>query len=109
MPNLLDDEMTEADWDRYGAEFERRYNAHAESIRGSSPRRVGKAIIRGERTRERYYDEDDDIGSLLPTTEELDRMRKQLGMDDKYNIARAVYAMTRPHEDTMASFFLENW
>lgn len=97
------DEMTEDDWDRYGAEFEARYNEHLASIR-SNPRRVGKAITRSRV----YYDEDDGIGSLLPTTEEMDRMRKQLGMDDHYNIACAVYAMTRPHEDTMASFFLEN-
>lgn len=97
------DEMTEEDWDRYGAEFEARYNEHLASIR-SNPRRVGKAITRSRI----YYDEDDGLGSLLPTTEELDRMRKQLGMDDEYNIACAVYGMTQPHEDTMASFFLEN-
>lgn len=96
------DEMTEEDWDRYGAEFEARYNEHLRSL--EHPRRVGKAIKRGRI----YYDEDDEIGSLLPTVEELDRMRKQLGMDDEYNIARAVYGMTQPHEDTMASFFLEN-
>ena len=97
------DEMTEDDWDRYGAEFEARYNEHLASTR-SNPRRVSKAITRSRI----YYDEDDGLGSLLPTTEELDRMRKELGMDDEYNIARAVYGMTQPHEDTMASFFLEN-
>ena len=101
------DEMTEEDWDRYGEEFERRYNEHLRSLK--EPRRVGKAIVRGEHSKGNYYyDEDDDIGSLLPTTEELDRMRKQLGMDDHYNIACAVYDMTQPHEDTMAAFFLEN-
>ena len=103
MPNFTSDEMTEEDWDRYGAEFEARYNEHLASTR-SNPRCVSKAITRS-RT---YYDEDDGLGSLLPTVEELDRMRKQLGMDEEYNIARAVYGMTQPHEDTMASFFLEN-
>lgn len=97
------DEMTEEDWDRYGADFEARYNEHLRSL--EQPRRVGKAIVRDRI----YYDEDDGIGSLLPTTEELDRMRKQLGMDDHYNIACAVYGMTRPHEDTMAAFFLESF
>ena len=102
MPNLISDEMTKEDWDRFAEDFESRYNEHLHSIKNSSPRRVGKS------TASRYYDEDDGIGSLLPTTEELDRMRKQLGMDEHYNIACAVYGMTRPHEDTMASFFLEN-
>ena len=102
MPNLISDEMTSEDWDRYAQDFENRYNEHLRSIKNSSPRRVGKS------TASCYYDEDDGIGSLLPTTEELDRMRKQLGMDEHYNIACAVYDMTRPHEDTMASFFLEN-
>lgn len=103
MPNLLSDEMTEDDWDRYSQDFESRYNKHLHSIKNSSPRQVGKST--GSRY---YYDEDDGLGSLLPTTEELDRMRKQLGMDEHYNIACAVYSMTRPHEDTMASYFLEN-
>jgi hypothetical protein len=103
MQNLTSDEMTEEDWDRYGAEFEARYNEHLHSL--EQPRRVSKAIVRGRV----YYDEGDEIGSLLPTTEELDRMRKQLGMDDHYNIACAVHAMTRLHEDTMAAFFLESF
>ena len=108
MPNFTSDEMTEEDWDRYGEEFERRYNEHLRSL--EQPRRVGKAIVRGKRASCNFYKEacPDEIGSLLPTTEEMDRMRKQLGMDDEYNIARAVYGMTQPHEDTMASFFLEN-
>jgi hypothetical protein len=103
MPTLLSDEMTQEDWDRFAADFENRYNEHLRSIKNSSPRRVGKST--GSRY---YYDEDDGLGSLLPTTEELDRMRKQLGMDEHYNIACAVYSMTRSDEDTMASYFLEN-
>lgn len=102
MPNLLDDEMTEADWDRYATEFERRYNAHAESVRGSSPRCVGRS------TASRYYDEEDGIGSLLPTEEEIERYRRALGCDDEYNLRVAVSEMCRPHEDTMAHFFLES-
>ena len=108
MPNFTSDEMTEEDWDRYGAEFEARYNEHLRSL--EQPRRVSKAIVRGKRASGNFYEDacPDEISSLLPTTEELDRMRKQLGMDDHYNIACAVYGMTQPHEDTMASFFLEN-
>ena len=102
MLNFTSDEMTEEDWDRYGEEFERRYNEHLRSL--EQPRRVSKAITRNRI----YYDEDDGIGSLLPTTEEMDRMRKRLSMDDEYNLVQVVYGMTRPHEDTMASFFLEN-
>ena len=102
-----DDEMTEEDWDRYGAEFERRYNAHSESVRGSSPRRVSRAC--GKRVANRYYyDEEDGIGSLLPTEEEIEHYRRALGCDDEYNLRVAVSEMCRPHEDTMAFFFLES-
>jgi hypothetical protein len=102
MPNLLDDEMTEADWDRYSREFEARYSEHLNSIKSSGSRRVGRS------TASRYYDEEDGIGSLLPTTEEIEHYRCALGCDEEYNIYAAVSEMCRPHEDTMAAFFLES-
>ena len=115
------DEMTEEDWDRYSREFEARYNEHLRSIKSSSPRRV-----RGLREKcnpyddysEGSYDEGDalekcyfeeyGIGSLLPTTEEIEHYRRALGCDDEYNLRMAVSGMCRPHEDTMAEFFLES-
>ena len=97
-----DDEMTEEDWDHYSRDFEARYNEHLNSIKSSSPRRVGRS------TASRYYDEEDGIGSLLPTTEEIERYRRALGCDDEYNLRVAVSGMCRPHEDTMAAFFLES-
>ena len=60
------DEMTEEDWDRYSADFERRYNEHARSIKTSGSRRVGRS------TASRYYDEEDGLGNLLPTIEEIE-------------------------------------
>lgn len=116
-----DDEMTEADWDRYSREFEARYNEHLRSIKSSSPRRV-----RGSRAKCNLYDdysegsyddgdalekcylEEYGIGSLLPTTEEIEHYRRALGCDDEYNLRMAVSGMCRPHEDTMAEFFLES-
>ena len=97
-----DDEMTEADLERYSREFERRYNEHLRSIKSSSPRRVGRS------TASRYYDEEDGLGNLLPTLEEIERYRRALGCDEEYNLRSAMYGMTRPHEDTMAAFFLES-
>ena len=102
MPNLLDDEMTEADWDRYSREFEARYNEHLNSIKSSGSRRVSRS------TASRYYDEEDGIGSLLPTTEEIEHYRRALGCDEEYNLRSTIYGMTRPHEDTMAAFFLDS-
>ena len=105
MPNFVDDEMTEADWDRYSREFEARYNEHLNSIKSSSPRRVGRSTA----SRHYYSEGDDDgIGSLLPTTEEINRYRRALGCDEEYNLRSAIYGMCRPHEDTMAAFFLES-
>ena len=75
MPNFVDDEMTEADWDRYSREFESRYNEHLNSIKSSSPRRVGRS------TASRYYDEEDGLGNLLPTEEEINRYRRSLMPD----------------------------
>jgi hypothetical protein len=57
---------------------------------------------------EQCYFEEDGIGSLLPTTEELEYYRRALGCDEKYNLEQAFYSMCRPHEDTMAAFFLES-
>ena len=97
-----DDEMTDDDWERYSREFEARYNEHLNSIKSSSPRRVGRS------TASRYYDEEDGLGNLLPTIEEIEQYRRALGCDDEYNIRMAVSGMCRPHEDTMAAFFLES-
>ena len=96
------DEMTDADWDRYSRDFEARYNEHLNSIKSSSPRRVGRS------TASRYYNEEDGLGNLLPTIEEIERYRRALGCDEEYNLRSAIYGMTRPHEDTMAAFFLES-
>ena len=96
------DEMTEADWDRYSADFERRYNEHSRSVKSSSPRRVGRS------TASRYYDEEDGLGNLLPTTEEIEHYRRALGCDDEYNLRTTICGMCRPHEDTMAAFFLDS-
>lgn len=113
------DEMTEADWDRYSADFKRRYNEHARSVKSSGSRRVGRSTAsrycddysegsydEGDAI-EKCYFEEDGIGSLLPTTEELEHYRRALGCDEKYNLEQAFYSMCRPHEDTMAAFFLE--
>jgi hypothetical protein len=97
-----DDEMTEADWDRYSREFEARYKEHLNSAESSSPRRVGRS------TASRYYDEEDGISSLLPTLEEIEHYRRALGCDEEYNLRVAFYGMTRPHEDTIAAFFLDS-
>ena len=100
-----DDEMTEADYDRYSREFEARYNEHLRSIKSSSPRRVGKACIVGKRVANRYYyDENDDIGQYLPSEEEILYLRRSLMPDP----AEVISSMMRPHEDTMAAFFLES-
>lgn len=98
-----DDEMTEEDWDRYSADFERRYNEHLKDCnRSSGSRCVGRS------TASRYYDEEDGISSLLPTIEEIEHYRRALGCDDEYNLRIAVSGMCRPHEDTMAAFFLDS-
>ena len=95
------DEMTEEDWDRYSADFERRYNEHLNSVKKSGSRRV-------HTSGRRYYDEEDGISSLLPTEEEINHYRRELGCDEEYNLRVAISTMCRPHEDTMAAFFLEN-
>ena len=92
------DEMTDTDWDRYSREFEARYNGHLRSIKSSSPCRVGRS------TASRYYDEEDGLGNLLPTEEEINRYRRSL-MPDASEI---ITSMVRPHEDSMAAFFLES-
>ena len=97
-----DDEMTDDDWEEYSREFEARYNEHLRSIKSSSPRSVGRS------TASRYYDEEDGISSLLPTIEEIEHYRRALGCDEEYNLRVAISGMCRPHEDTMAEFFLES-
>ena len=96
MPNLIDDEMTEQDWEEYSREFERRYNEHYNSIKSSSPRRVGRS------TASRYCSSDMD--DLLPTEETIAYYRRSL-MPDASEI---ITSMVRPHEDSMAAFFLES-
>ena len=98
------DEMTEADWDRYSADFEHRYKEHSRSVKSSRSRsrRVGRS------TASRYCDEEDGIGSLLPTIEEIEHYRRALGCDDEYNLRAVISGMCRPHEDTMAAFFLDS-
>ena len=97
------DEMTEADLERYSREFEARYNEHLKSIKSSSPRRVGRSSA------SRYYDEEDGLGSLLPTAEDLRSMARAAGIDRDYNVhmafRRAVEEMIRD-DDTMASYFI---
>ena len=93
-----DDEMTDADWEEYSREFEARYKEHLRSIKSSSPRRVGRS------TASRYYDEEDRLGNLLPTEEEINRYRRSLIPDP----IEVIGNMARPHEDTMAAFFLES-
>ena len=96
------DETTDADLDRYSREFEARYNEHLKSIKSSSPCRVGRS------TASHYYDEEDGLGTLLPTIEEIEHYRRALWCDEEYNLRSAIYGMTRPREDTMAAFFLES-
>jgi hypothetical protein len=92
------DEMTDADLERYSREFEARYNERLKSIKSSSPRRVGRS------TASHYYDEEDGLGNLLPTEEEINHYRRSL-MPDPVEV---ISSMIRPHEDTMAAFFLES-
>lgn len=92
------DGMTEEDWDRFSADFERRYNEHLRSVKSSSPRRVGRS------TASRYYDEEDGLGNLLPTEEEINYYRRSLIPD----ASEIITSMVRPHEDSMAAFFLES-
>lgn len=102
-----DDEMTEADWEQYNKKFEALYKElyEEESSRESSPRRVGRACIVGKRVANRYYyDENDDIGQYLPSEEEILYLRRSL-MPDPVEV---ISSMMRPHEDTMAAFFLES-
>ena len=102
-----DDEMTEADWERYNKKFEALYKElyEEEKSRESSPRRVGRACMVGKRVANRYYyDENDDIGRYLPTEEEIIYLRCSLMPDP----AEVISSMMRPHEDTMAAFFLES-
>lgn len=96
-----DDEMTEEDWDRYSADFERRYNEHLRSIKSRGRRNVNTSGCHN-------YDEEDGIGSLLPTEEEINHYRRSLGCDEEYNLRVAIGTMCRPHEDTMAAFFLDS-
>lgn len=102
MPNFTSDEMTEEELQRYSQNFENRYKEHLRSIKSSSRRRVSRSIA------SKYYDEEDGIGSLLPTEKEINRYRRALGCDDEYNLYQAVYGMCTPHEGTMAEYFLES-
>ena len=98
--------MDEAIWDScYNDDFEACYNEHLRSIKNSSPRRVGKACTAGKKVANRYYyDENDDIGLYLPTEEEIIYLRRSLAPDP----TEVISSMMRPHDDTMATFFLES-
>ena len=96
MPNWTDDEMTEQDWEEYSREFERRYQEHYNSIKSSGPRRVGRS------TASRYSPSE--VDNLLPTEEEINHYRRSL-MPDPIEV---ISSMVRPHEDSMAAFFLES-
>ena len=86
-------------------DFEARYNEHLRSIKSSSPRDVGRACIVSKRVANRYYyDENDDIGLYLPTEEEIIYLRRSLTPDP----TEVIGSIMRPHEDTMAAFFLES-
>ena len=96
------DEMTEEDWDRFSADFERRYNENMRSLKSSGSRRVGRS------TASHYYNEEDGLDSLLPTAEYLQRLARESGIDRDYNVhmafRHAVEEMIRD-DDTMASYF----
>ena len=96
MPNLIDDEMTEQDWEEYSREFERRYQEHYNSIHGTSSRRVGRSTAS-------HYSRSG-ISDLLPTEEEIECYRRSLVPD----VSEIITSMVRPHEDSMAAFFLES-
>ena len=96
------DEMTEADWDRFSADFERRYNEHVRSLKSSDSRHVSRS------TASRYYDEEDGLDGLFPTAEYLQKLARESGIDRDYNVhiafRHAVEEMIRD-DDTMASYF----
>ena len=48
------------------------------------------------------------MDTLFPTAETIQRYRREAGIDTRYNIMSAVNAFIRPHEGTMAEFFLES-
>ena len=96
MPNLISDEMTDADWEEYSREFERRYYEHYESCKKGRSRRVGKSTASSYSPSE--------VDDLLPTEEEINYYRRSL-MPDASEI---ITSMVRPHEDSMAAFFLES-
>ena len=104
MPNFIDDEMTDADWEEYSRDFERRYNEHYESVRRSSRRRVY----------DDYYDDGDaweqncEIDSLLPTAEDIERHARLAGIDTSHNRRCMLESFCRVGEGTMAEFFLES-
>ena len=97
MPNFIDDEMTEQDWEEYSHKFEARYNEHFKSIKTSGSRRVGRS------TASSYYDEEDGLGNLLPTEEEINRYRRSL-MPDPVEI---ISSMIRP--PTKTQWLLSFW
>lgn len=96
--------MTNDEWERYGADFEARYQEHLRSlntnVQGGRPQR---------RRKRAFCDSDFSDQScemLLPTEEDLQRYLRQAGMDQKYNVMSAMSFCLTPDEDSMASFFL---
>ena len=50
----------------------------------------------------------EDIDNLLPTTETIAAMAREAGLDTQYNRASLFNHFVRPHEGTMAEYFLES-
>lgn len=53
----------------------------------------------------RYIDEEMD--NLLPTMETVQRYARTAGLDREYATAKLISDFIRPHEGTMAEYFLE--
>ncbi len=100
-------DMTNDEWERYGADFEARYQKHLRSlntnVQGGRPQR-------GLRAQCKFFHDSDfsdqSCEMLFPTEEDLQRYLRQAGMDQKYNVMSAMSFCLTPEEDSMASFFL---
>ena len=53
------------------------------------------------------YVEDEDMDRLLPTVETVRHFAREAQIDRKYATQKAISDFIRPHEDTMAEYFLE--
>lgn len=50
----------------------------------------------------------EDMDNLLPTTEIIAAMARETGLDTQYNRTSLFNYFVRPHEGTMAEYFLES-